>query len=242
MDLIQGDCLEEMAKLPDGCIDMVMADPPYGTTACSWDSIIPFEPMWKELKRLIRPNGAIVMTASQPFTSVMICSNLKMFRYCWVWEKEQGTNFLCADKNPLRVHEDVAVFYGNGVTYNPQMTWGSPYISGKGNSGEVTGGVKKTQTVNQGTRYPKSIQRFQRITGLHPTQKPTALFEYLIKTYTNEGDRVLDFCAGSGTTGIACQNINRDFILIERDQEYFDLIQRDVGERSNKFMLGKQMV
>ena len=224
--VIQGDCLQIMKDIPDKSIDMILCDLPYGTTACKWDTIIPFEPLWEQYKRIIKDNGAIVLTASQPFTTTLINSNIKHFRYSWTWEKEQGVNFLMAEKQPLKVHEDVCVFSKRQTVYNPQMSEGKPYISGKGDSGEVTGRVKKVQTKNNGTRYPRSVIQFKRETGLHPTQKPVALFEYLIKTYTNEGDLVLDNCAGSGTTGVACKNTNRNYILIEKEPEYIEIINK----------------
>ena len=229
VQLMLGDCLERMKEIESGSIDAIICDPPYGTTACKWDSIIPLEPMWAELKRIIKPNGAIVMTASQPFTSVLVSSNLKMFSCQWVWEKEQGVNFMLAKKQPMKVHEDIIVFCKKQPTYNPQMTEGKPYISGKGDSGEVTGRVKKVQTKNVGTRYPRSIQKVKRQTGLHPTQKPVALMEYLIKTYTNEGETVLDFTCGSGSTGVAAKNLNRDFIGIEMDDGYFKIAQERIA-------------
>ena len=229
------DCLEGMKRIPDKSIDMILCDLPYGTTACKWDTIIPFEPLWEQYERVIKDNGAIVLTASQPFTTMLINSNIKLFKYCWVWEKEQGVNFLMAKKQPLKVHEDICVFYKKQCIYNPQMTMGIPYISGKGDSGEVTGKVKKIQTKNTGTRYPKSIIRFNRERGLHPTQKPVSLFEYLIKTYTNEGDLVLDNCMGSGTTAIACINTNRNFIGFELDKHYCEIanerIQKALAEK-----------
>ena len=225
------DCLEGMKLLPDKSIDMILCDLPYGMTACKWDTIIPLDILWREYERIIKDNGAIVLTASQPFTTMLINSNIKLFKYCWVWEKEQGVNFLMAKKQPLKVHEDICVFYKKQCTYNPQMTMGKPYISGKGDSGEVTGKVKKIQTKNTGTRYPKSIIRFNRERGLHPTQKPVSLFEYLIKTYTNEGDLVLDNCMGSGTTAIACINTNRNYIGFEISKEYCDI----ANERISKF-------
>lgn len=223
MKLLHGDCLALMKDIPDKSIDMILCDLPYGTTACKWDEIIPFKPLWEQYERIIKDNGAIVLTASQPFTTMLINSNIKLFKYCWVWEKEQDVNFLMAKKQPLKVHEDIWVFYKKQCTYNPQMTMGKPYISGKGDSGEVTGKVKKIQTKNAGTRYPKSIIRFNRERGLQPTQKPVALLEYLIKTYTNEGETVLDNCMGSGTTGVACVNTNRNFIGIELDDKYFEI-------------------
>ena len=226
-----GDCLEVMPNIPDKSIDMILCDLPYGTTACKWDTIIPFEPLWEQYERVTKDNGAIVLTASQPFTTVLINSNIKRFRYSWTWEKEKGTNFLMAKKQPLKVHEDICVFSKKQTVYNPQMTEGKPYIrSDKGDSGEVTGRVKKVQTKNNGTRYPRSVIQFKRETGLHPTQKPVALFEYLIKTYTNEGDLVLDNCMGSGTTGVACKNLNRNFIGIELDPEYFKIAEKRINE------------
>ena len=230
------DCLEGMKRIPDKSIDMILCDLPYGTTACKWDSIIPFEPLWGQYERVIKDNGAIVLTASQPFTTVLINSNIKRFRYSWIWEKEQGVNFLMAKKQPLKVHEDICVFSKKQTVYNPQMTEGKPYISGKGDSGEVTGRVKKVQTKNNGTRYPKSVIQFKRETGLHPTQKPVELFEYLIKTYTNEGETVLDNCMGSGTTAIACINTNRNYIGFELDKHYCEIanerIQKAVAEKA----------
>ena len=313
----QGDCLELMKHIPDGSVDLILTDPPYGTTACKWDSVIPFELMWVELKRIIKSNGVIVLFASQPFTTKLIHSNMEMFRYSWVWEKEQGVNFLSANKQPMKVHEDIIIFYTdlggqrgaaseynpirdylknerklagltakkaknilgntmgghyftNGVqfcipaeenykklqstgffslsyselkrwcdelelsiktpAYNPQMTIGVPYVSGGGNSGEVTSGVQKIQTKNTGTRYPRSIQKFKRETGLHPTQKPVALLEYLIKTYTQESETVLDFTMGSGSTGVACVNTGRKFIGIEMDDNYFNIAKKRIQE------------
>ncbi len=218
------DCLEGMNRIEDKSIDMILCDLPYGITACKWDTIIPFEPLWKQYNRIIKDNGAIVLTASQPFTSLLITSNLKMFKYEWIWEKEQGVNFLLSKKVPLKVHENICVFYKKQPTYNPQMEKGKPYLSGKGNSGDVTKNVIKVQTKNEGTRYPRSVIKINREVGLHPTQKPVALFEYLIKTYTNEGDIVLDNCMGSGTTAIACMNTNRNFIGFEIDKGYYDII------------------
>ena len=216
-----GDCLELMNGIEDKSVDMILADLPYGTTACSWDSIIDLDKLWQQYERVIKDNRAIVLTASQPFTNTLISSNKRLYRYNWVWEKEQGVNFLLAKKQPLKIHEDVVVFYKEQPTYNPQMTEGKPYISGKGSSGEVTGNVVKMQTVNEGTRYPTTRLKFNRETGLHPTQKPVKLFKYLIKTYTNEGDLVLDNTAGVATTAIASITTNRDYICIEKEEEYY---------------------
>lgn len=225
--LIHGDCLEKMAEIKDGSIDMVLTDPPYGTTACKWDSIIPLEPMWEHLKRVIKPNGAIVMTASQPFTTTLISSNMKMFKYCWVWEKERPSNPMLAKKQPLKYHEDICLFYKKQPNYLPIKTKGA-----KNHGCKIGRHFNKiTQTESNYTsntsdmKYPKSVIKFKSARGnsTHPTQKPVALMEYLIKTYTNEGETVLDFTMGSGTTGVACKNLNRSFIGIEKDAEYFQL-------------------
>jgi len=225
-----GNCLELMSDIDDKSIDMILCDLPYGTTACKWDTVIPFEPLWAHYKRIIKDNGAIVLTASQPFTSALVMSNIKMFKYCWVWEKEQGVNFMLSKKQPMKIHEDIAVFSNGSCKYNPLMQPGKPYVSGKGNSGNVTGNVNKVQTTNKGTRFPKTILKINRETSLHPTQKPVALFEYLIKTYTNEGELVLDNCAGSGTTAIACLRTNRNYILIEQETKYCDIANKRIAE------------
>ena len=222
-ELWHGDCLELMQSIPDGSVDMILCDLPYGTTQNKWDAVIPFEPLWAQYRRVAKRNAAIVLTASQPFTTALIASNMREFRYTWVWEKEQGVNFMLSKKQPLKVHEDVCVFYRDLPAYFPQMTAGKPYVSGKGNSGEVTGCREKVQTINDGTRYPRSIQQFGRQTGIHPTQKPVALMEYLIRTYTHEGETVLDNCMGSGTTGVACVNTGRKFIGMEQDAKYFEI-------------------
>lgn len=232
INLMHGDCLELLKTIPDSSVDMVLTDPPYGTTACKWDSIIPFEPMWAELKRIIKPNGAIVLFGSEPFSSMLRCSNLKMFKYDWIWEKEQGANFMLCKFQPYKVHEVISVFSLTKHDYFPQMTEGRPYLSGKGTSGEITGNVVKTQTRNTGTRYPRSIQKISTDKSkgsFHPTQKPVALLEYLIKTYTNEGETVLDFTMGSGSTGVAAKNLNRKFIGIELDEQYFEIAKERIG-------------
>lgn len=238
MKLIHGECLEEMAKLPDNSVDMVMTDPPYGTTACKWDSIIPLEPMWEQLKRVIKPNGAIVMTASQPFTTTLIASNMKMFKYCWVWEKNFSTNFFHAKRQPLRKHEDILCFYQKPGRYYPiKSTEHPPTQSAKGSSpGKLWHGENNRDYAGGDTeRYPTSILGFDAVDPkqrIHPTQKPVALMEYLIKTYTNEGDTVLDFTMGSGTTGVACACLNRNFVGIEKDDKYFEIAKRRIGESS----------
>jgi site-specific DNA-methyltransferase (adenine-specific) len=227
--LYEDDCFNVLPEIEDKSIDMILCDLPYGTTACKWDSILPLEPLWTEYKRIIKRGGAIVLTASQPFTTILINSNLNDFRYEWIWEKSNGGGFLLANKMPLKRHENILIFYDTLPQYNPQKTEGSPY-SAKSSFGGYFMGEKQGQEVagwiteNDGSRYPTSILKFSNDIGLHPTQKPVALFEYLIKTYTNEGDLVLDNCAGSGTTGVACQNLNRDCILIEKEAEYCNII------------------
>ena len=237
------DCLEVMKGIPDKSIDMILCDLPYGTTACKWDTIIPFEPLWEQYKRIIKDNGAIVLTASQPFTSALVMSNPKMFKYCGYWIKDKPSNFLMGRKQPLRYVEEWTVFYKNLCTYNPIMELREQKNKRKNKltssllKNEIIGINEKTDKYQErllsGTKdyiYPRNYQFFNnRTKGLHPTQKPVALFEYLIKTYTNEGDLVLDNCAGSGTTGVACKNLNRNFILIEQDEKYCDIIKERVG-------------
>lgn len=214
-------------KLDSASVDMILADLPYGTTACSWDTIIPFEPMWAAFKRVIKPRGAIVLTANQPFTSALVMSNIEMFRYEWIWEKDNGSDFLNVNRKPFEAHENVLVFYDQLPVYNPQMEVGEPYraISGTAHrSGLQQPNVADgTTTVNLGWRYPKSYQRFSTQKGFHPTQKPVALFEYLIRTYTREGDLVLDPCCGSGTTGLAARACKRNYIVGDSDAHYCDV-------------------
>ena len=229
--LIHGDCLEVMKSIPDSSVDLVLTDPPYGTTACKWDSIIPLEPMGEQLKRIIKLNGAIVMTASQPFTTTLIASNMKMFKYCWAWEKTRFANQMLAKKQPLKIHEDVIVFSASSPAYYPQGLIECNKITKQGS--KVTdnngGGVRKTEYLQTHTNYPKTIQRFpSEGKTVHPTQKPVALMEYLIKTYTNEGETVLDFTMGSGTTGVACMNTGRRFIGIEKDDKYFEIAKKRI--------------
>lgn len=229
--LLRGDCLELMKEIPDGSVDMVLADPPYGTTACKWDSIIPLEPMWEQLKRIIKPNGAIVMTASQPFTSVLITSNLKQYKYNWVWHKRTSANVGAARFQPLKTHEDVVVFGGG---YKPQMTKGKMRMKGgKAKGGEANGSLPPVYYASD-EYYPVSVLDIKTERGLHPTQKPVALMEYLIKTYTDTGETVLDFTMGSGTTGVACVNTNRNFIGIELDGNYFKIAQKRIDEANGR--------
>ncbi len=249
--LFHGDCLEIMKDIEDESIDMILCDLPYGTSACKWDSVIPFEPLWEQYSRIIRPFGAIVLFGSEPFSSALRLSNLDMYKYDWKWEKPNGANFLNFKYQPAKVHEDIMVF-GKSATsyskngnmiYNPQMTEGTPYNQKSGqqrqDNGHVLGStvrspIKQVYTENNGTRYPRSIQRFPLDKDkLHPTQKPVALLEYLVRTYTNEGDIVLDNCMGSGSTGVACINTNRRFIGIELDENYFNIAKERIGSSDN---------
>ncbi len=244
IDLRKGDCLELMKDIPNGSIDMILADLPYGTTACKWDTIIPFEPLWEQYERIIKPKGAIVLTASQPFTSALVMSNPKMFKYEWIWEKAVGSNFAALKYQPMKEHENVLVFSKGTHNYYPIMEErkgsGKERIKHKYNAlesktGEANGGLLNTErTGNYGElRNPSSVQYFNNregCRGLHPTQKPVALLEYLIKTYTNEGDIVLDNTMGSGTTGVACVNTNRNFIGMELNDKYFEIAKARINE------------
>ena len=222
-NLIHGDCLIEMDKLIEQGIkaDAIITDPPYGTTACKWDSIIPFDEMWLRLNKLIKPNGAIVLFGSEPFSSALRMSNIKNYKYDWVWEKSNIMGFLNAKKRPLKEIENIVVF--NSKVYNPQGLMKN--FEGKNRRGKKTDSLGKYEPINKSEfkNYPKTIQRFKSERGLHPTQKPVPLMEYLIKTYTNENETVLDFTAGSFSTGVACVNTNRNFIGIELDKTYFDI-------------------
>jgi site-specific DNA-methyltransferase (adenine-specific) len=239
-ELYNGDCLELMKNIPDASVDMILCDLPYGTTACKWDTVIPFEPLWENYKRVIKSNGAIVLTASQPFTTMLIASNIEDFKYSWHWDKVNGIrNHLNAKKQPMRKMEDVCVFYEKQSTYNPQMREGS-YTSRKTKPGQSDGfgAVAGTDTGRKVTSlYPVDLISFKSHdpnNSLHPTQKPVALMEYLILTYTNEGETVMDNTMGSGTTGVACANTNRKFIGIEMDLEYFNIAKERIEEAYNK--------
>ena len=222
-----GDCLDILPTLKDKSIDHILTDIPYGTTACKWDSIIPFEPMWLQLKRIIKDNGCIALFGSEPFSSYLRTSNIKWFKYDWYWNKEQGTGFLTAKKQPLKNIEQILIFYKKQPIYNPQFTKGKPYTIKQGGVSKVYDNPdKEIITNNNGFRYPLTLLEFNRDKSrIHPTQKPVALLEYLIKTYTNENDTVLDFTMGSGSTGVACKNLNRNFIGIEKDKTYFEIAQ-----------------
>ena len=225
--LMFGDCLERMKEIPDRSIDMILCDLPFGTTACKWDNIIPFEPLWEQYNRIIKDNGAIVLFGSQPFTSKLVMSNIKMFKYEWIWDKKIPSGMSYARFQPMRQHEDVLIFCKGKTIYNPQMIKRDKPIKGGGMSkGETTNNqnlvaLKKTYDY----KNPTSIIKFDKIRkgSLHPTQKPVALLEYLIKTYSTDGDLILDNCMGSGTTGVACVNTNRKFIGIELGEKYYDI-------------------
>jgi len=252
IQLWQGDCLDLMPDIEDGSIDMVMADPPYGTTACAWDSIIPLEPMWKQLKRVIKPNGAIVLMGSQPFTTTLISSNMGMFKYEWIWDKIQGANFMNLKNRPFKTQEQIIVFAkSSSFTFNPIRVSRSDKSLKRNKAGtavckkvpsyKIEHYGAKTLTMQKlsadGMKHPIDIIQFPVATKgryeiKHPTKKPVALMEYLIKTYTNEGETVLDFCMGSGTTFMACKNLNRNGIGIEKDPEYFEMAKERIHKEN----------
>jgi DNA modification methylase len=243
VQLILGDCLEKMKDIPDGSVDMVLCDLPYGTTQCKWDSMLPLENLWTHYKRVVKESGAIVLFAAQPFTSILVSSNIQMFKYDWCWRKPKGTGHLNAKKMPMRDKEDLVVFYRKQCTYNPQFTQGTPYKNkaGKNHSSRTSmtdsyGAYTNFRNENSGFRYPKQVIEFgvvERET-VHPTQKPVALLEYMIKTYTNKGETVLDNTMGSGTTGVACVNTGRNFIGIELDEGYFKTAEKRIEEARAK--------
>ena len=248
INLFHGDCLEVMADMPDNSVDAVICDPPYGTTACKWDAVIPFEPMWRELRRLIKPGGAIVLFGSEPFSSALRMSNIREYKYDWVWDKGVGVNFMHVKKEPMKVHEMVTVFASGKTNYYPQKTARDKPIRKSNNIAGESSGYKLSDSKYVGKvyhdKYPESIVEYSSRArdgrGLHPTQKPVALLEYLIRTYTNEGETVLDFTMGSGTTGVACVNTGRNFVGIEKDAEYFRIaqyrIRESVSERKGQLL------
>ena len=236
MKLYNGDCLEAMKDIPDNSIDMILSDLPYGVTSRNnWYAIIPFDLMWGHYERIIKDNGAIVLHSQQPFTSKLIMSNLKIFKYSWVWSKSQVSGFLNAKKQPLRDHEDICVFYKTQCMYNPQMVKGKMQLK---NTGGDSSNYNKfeAQPHYSDEYYPKTILNFplQRFKNGHPTQKPVELEEYLINTYTNQGNTVLDNCMGSGTTGVACKNLDREFIGIELDKGYFDIAKERINNANKQ--------
>ena len=237
--VICGECISVMKDIPDKSVDMILCDLPYGTTACKWDTIIPFEPLWEQYKRIIKDNGAIVLTASQPFTSALVMSNIKMFKYSYTWVKTKPSGFQNAKRIPMKKHEDVLVFYNAQPTYNQQnlIKLEKPIKSGRArlrnDEQHKLGVAGKLEHKTTHTGWQDSVLYFANPSGkghLHPTQKPVALFEYLIKTYTNECDLALDNCAGSGTTGVACKNLNRNYILIEKEPEYIEIINKRLNQ------------
>ena len=245
-EILLGDCLELMKDIPNGSIDMILTDLPYGTTACKWDTIIPFDKLWEQYERIIKPNGAIVLTASQPFTSALVMSNPKLFKYEWIWEKSKASNFLLAKKQPLKAHESILVFSKETPNYYPIMEQGKPFKGeGRSKKGSKWDGVNEVPNAtfrndNEGTRYPRSVKYFvtaesEKIGALHPSMKPQLLFEYLIKTYTKEEELVLDNTAGSCTTAISALNTNRSYICIEKEEKYYNIgLQRVKEWHENK--------
>lgn len=233
--LYQGDCIEVMKDIEDGSVDLVLTDPPYGTTACKWDSVIPFEPMWEQLNRIVKADGAICFFSAQPFTSALIVSNIKKFKHHWIWKKNRGTGFQVAKYRPMMATEDVVVFsVGKKVKYYPQMQkLEKPYFCKNASS---SNGTNPLAHFNDGgkwvdSKYPTNVLEFAKVSKpSHPTQKPVDLLEYLIRTYTNEGETVLDFTMGSGSTGVACVNTNRNFIGIELDENYFKIAENRIKQ------------
>lgn len=232
--IILGDCLQKMRSIETGSVDMILTDLPYGTTACKWDSVLNLDKLWSEYNRVIRTGACIALTASQPFTSALVLSNINNFKYEWIWEKSKASNFLLARKQPLKAHESILIFSNGTTVYRPQMTNGKPFKGeGRSKKGSNWDGVNHVpngtyRNDNNGTRYPGSVQYFktaesEKVGALHTAQKPVALFEYLIKTYTDENQLVLDSCAGSFTTAIACINTNRSYICIEKERNYYEI-------------------
>lgn len=230
------DCMEGLLQLPNGCVDMILCDLPYGVTQCNWDTIIPIDRLWSEYKRVIKPNGAIVLTAVEPFASQLRLSNISMYKYDWIWYKVKGTGFLNARKQPLRSHEVICIFYAKQCTYNPQKTTGhfrKTSIRRNHLQTDVYGSMNKDYRYDSTERYPSSILTFSTDTensSIHPTQKPVALFEYLIRTYTNPGDIILDNCMGSGTTAVACMAEKRQFIGFEINKDYCTAANKRIRE------------
>lgn len=236
VNLILGDCLEEMQNIPDGSVDMILCDPPYGTTACKWDSVIPFEPMWKQLNRIIKPNGAICLFGSEPFSSALRMSNIKHFKYDWYWNKIRGVGHLNAKRQPMKSVETISVFYKKQCCYNPQMRPREKSRTSKNNNSQKVFGNCRNNFVGETLKekYPVSLITFSKSdmkkNKFHSSQKPIDLLEYLIRTYTNEGETVLDFTMGSGSTGVACINTGRNFIGIELDEKYFNIAKERIDK------------
>ena len=237
-----GDCLELMRDIPGGSVDMILCDLPYGTTTCKWDTVIPFEPLWAEYKRVIKDNGAVVLFGQEPFSSTLRVSNIREYKYDWYWRKSKAQGFFNVKKMPLKDVETISVFYKSLPIYNPQgvveinkVTKNSngKIVKGLHLSSQSGGAVKQSEYIQKNTNYPKQSLDFKNATeGFHPTQKPVQLFEYLVKTYTNEGETVLDNCMGSGTTAVACMNTNRNYIGFELEKEYYDLSMKRIDEHT----------
>ena len=237
IDLYNGDCLQLMKNIPDKSIDMILCDLPYGSTDCKWDMVIPFDKLWQQYNRIIKDNGAILLFGIEPFSSAVRYSNLKMYKYDWYWHKSMCSNFLNAKIQPFFKVETISVFYKKKPTYNPEMKEGKPYkdirsTSHTGSQNDRYEKIIRQDIINKGVRYPDNLIEFPNGNNknVHPTQKPTPLLEYLIKTYTNENDLVLDNCMGSGSTGVACKNTNRNFIGIELDENYFNIAKKRIEE------------
>jgi DNA modification methylase len=245
IDLYNADCLEKMKDISDGSIDLVLTDPPYGTTACKWDTVIPFEPMWAEIWRVLKPNGACALFGAEPFSSALRMSQIKYFKYDWIWQKDKATNHLNAKKQPMRRNEIISIFYKKQCLYNPQLTKKDPKNirppttkrKQAENYGKMTAESKRE--IPSDMSYPNETLKFRGCFGdkgksFHPTQKPVVLLEYLIKTYTLEGETVLDFTMGSGSTGVACVNTGRNFIGIEKDEKYFEIAKKRINKVVDK--------
>lgn len=234
VNLLLGDCLDLLPAIEDNSVDLLLVDLPYGTTACKWDSIIPLENLWEQYNRVCKQSAAMVFTAAQPFTAILAASNIQNLKYEWIWEKPQGTNPMNAKVMPLKSHENILVFYRKKPTYNPQMWYSTPYSGFKSDTakiGEVYGSAKSKHRDNpEGSRYPKTVLKFKQEKGFHPTQKPVNLMEYLIKTYSNPGETVLDNTMGSGTTGVACVRCGRNFVGMESDAEYYKIAEQRINE------------
>lgn len=231
------DCLEGLKNIPDKSVDLIVTDPPYGTTRNTWDTIVPFSQLWPELERVTKDNGAVVIFSQQPFTASVVLSNPAIFKYEWIWEKQQGTGHLNAKKMPMKAHENILVFYRSLPTYNPQMRTGyTPYKCKSGRGSSNYGSQDSVTTVSNGERYPLDVLKFDSDKGLHPTQKPVALLEYLIKTYSNPGDVVLDTFMGSGTTAVACLKTGRNFIGFELSPEYHAISQQRIADTLDEIL------
>jgi site-specific DNA-methyltransferase (adenine-specific) len=247
IDLRLGDCLEIMPLLKNQSIDLVLTDPPYGTTSCKWDSVIPFEPMWEQLKRIIKDRGAVLLFGTEPFSSQLRLSNLKMYKYDWIWHKSKSGSAFTSKFRPQSKHEIISVFGKGKVEYYPQMRVGDPYYrkrksnkDGSKPNNHKLGVVSESETVNTGFRYPETViyfqQKWRRQDQLHPTQKPVELLEYLINTYTQTGNTVLDFTMGSGSTGVACKNLGRNFIGMEINEKYFEIAKRRINQTTENLL------